>query len=463
MKSILAIALLSILTFTKSFCQTKISGNLKSFSSADYRIVYNQSILNNYQGDLLAHGKTNTNGAFSSSFNISAEQPIILFIGNQFFKLWVVPNTSLEIKEMENGYAFDGKSATENTFLYQSGIMQPYKISRGVTGKSFEPMKQTRYLDSIENKRLALYRSLTEGKKVSVKFSSFITGEIKYFTFLNKNQYPQSFLYVDKSIKQEDIPVSYYAFWDNFSLLEDGNLSDAYQNSLRDYIEYLAKSKLGSFANMEDVFRSQFQVMDSLLANQPITRQKQKAEALRFLIQYLDLPTFTQNEIKSFSVSFPNSPYIAFLEKEWKKKKTNALTAPSFKLKDINGKFVDIKDLRGKVVYIDFWGSWCKPCIAQMPNSKILQQKFKGKDAAFLFIDFYDSKEKWLKTINDRKLSGIHVKAEKEDEEYFDKVFGVKQGFPRYALIDKSGVLITTSAPHPNDKEVVPFIEQYLK
>jgi thiol-disulfide isomerase/thioredoxin len=463
MKLTFALMALCILTFSRSFCQAIILGNFKNFSSTDYRIVYNQSILNNYQGDLLANGKTSMTGDFSTSFDLPAEQPVILFIGNQFFKLWAIPNTSLEIKENDNGYVFSGKSSTENEFLYQSGIMQPYKISGEIIDKGFEPVKQTRYLDSIENKRSELYRSLTAGNTVSAKFNSFVTGEIRYFTFLNKNQYPQRFLYVDKSIKQEDIGVSYYAFWNDFTLLHDDNLSDTYSNSLRDFIEYLAKRKLGSSTNLEDIFNSQFQIMDSLLARHPITKQKQKAEAIRFLIQYTDLPTLTHKEINNFSALFPASPYSSFLEGEWKKKKANALTTPAFKLKNTRGAYVDIKDLKGKVVYIDFWGSWCKPCIAQMPNSEKLQQKFKEKDVAFLFIDFYDSKERWLKTIKDRKLKGIHIKAEKEDEEYFDNVFGVKQGFPRYALIDKSGVLITTSAPHPNDKEIISFIEQYLK
>lgn len=136
---------------------------------------------------------------------------------------------------------------------------------------------------------------------------------------------------------------------------------------------------------------------------------------------------------------------------------------PDFMLKDASWELFDIKSLRSKVVYLDFWGSWCKPCLAQMPNSAIVQNKFKGKDVAFLFIDFYETNKKWLKTIKERKLKGIHVKAEKADEQYFDGTFGVKQCFPRYALLDKNGTLITSSAPHPNDEDAVLLIDKYLK
>jgi hypothetical protein len=54
------------------------------------------------------------------------------------------------------------------------------------------------------------------------------------------------------------------------------------------------------------------------------------------------------------------------------------------------------------------------------------------------------------------------VKAEKEDEDYFEKIFGISQGFPRYALVDKSGRLVTTAAPHPGDEGIYLFIEKYL-
>ncbi|TAH24042.1 MAG: TlpA family protein disulfide reductase, partial [Cytophagales bacterium] len=177
---------------------------------------------------------------------------------------------------------------------------------------------------------------------------------------------------------------------------------------------------------------------------------------------YFDLPQFVQSELKNYKEEFPASKYIDIIQNKWDKKNKSTFTKPDFTLRDASGKLFDIKSLNGKVVYIDFWGSWCKACLTQMPNSLKLQQKYKGKNVVFLFIDFYDTKEKWLKAIKDKKITGLHIKAEKSNEKYFNEVFGIDQGFPRYALLDKDGILITSSAPHPNDKDAVVLIDKYL-
>ena len=67
-----------------TFGQTVIKGNLSSLPSSEYRIVANQSSLNDYKGDLLSEGKTNDKGEFNTSINLISEQPVELFI-DRFF------------------------------------------------------------------------------------------------------------------------------------------------------------------------------------------------------------------------------------------------------------------------------------------------------------------------------------------------------------------------------------------
>lgn len=446
-----------------SFGQSTIQVKLPSLPSTDFQITADQSALNNYSGEKLAEGRTNEKGEFTATFKLSSESPVIIFIDGLFFKVWIIPDTALSIKEFAvDKYSFSGTSERENTFLYQTNIMMPFKQSGSIDDKIFEPAKQEMFLNEIESKRTVVFDSIFAVNKASEVFDNYVKAEILNFTMFSKNQYAARFL-ATKTIKNQDIPNDYYNFWSKFKLFDDSCLSVSYQYSLRDFIAYQALKKLhNDNSDTEKVFQAGFEIMDSLLLNHPITLQKQKTDTLLLLIKYFDFPALVQNEFEKYGKQFPSSPSLELIGKELEKKNKNTLTTPSFKLKNVTGKFVDIKDLKGKVVYIDFWGSWCKACLIQMPNSAILQKKFKSKDVVFLFIDFYDTKEKWLKAIKVKKLGGLHIKAETSDEEYFDNVFGVKQGFPRYALIDKSGRLVTTSAPHPSNPQLINFIETYL-
>ncbi len=61
--------------------------------------------------------------------------------------------------------------------------------------------------------------------------------------------------------------------------------------------------------------------------------------------------------------------------------------AKDFELIDLNGKSVELKDFLGKILIIDFWATWCKPCLASFPTMKKLQEEYKDKNVKFVFIN----------------------------------------------------------------------------
>ncbi len=76
---------------------------------------------------------------------------------------------------------------------------------------------------------------------------------------------------------------------------------------------------------------------------------------------------------------FSFSPSIESVENQHK------ITIANWKLKGLNAKNIDIKDLNNKVVFVSFWATWCPPCIAEMPSMKALYEDYKDK-VTFLFI-----------------------------------------------------------------------------
>jgi len=60
--------------------------------------------------------------------------------------------------------------------------------------------------------------------------------------------------------------------------------------------------------------------------------------------------------------------------------------APDFSIKDKSGKLVKLSDYRGKVVFLNIWGTWCAPCIAEMPTMETLYRKYKDRKFEMLAI-----------------------------------------------------------------------------
>ena len=115
---------------------------------------------------------------------------------------------------------------------------------------------------------------------------------------------------------------------------------------------------------------------------------------------------------------------------------------PEFKFKDLNGKEVDQQELLGKVVFIEFWASWCGPCQAQMSHSQETVKKYKNsEDVVFLFISLDSDPAKWKESLEFNKWNeGIHG----NDGVIIPLNFGV-QLLPNYFVVDKTGKIAFNS------------------
>ncbi|NBP67316.1 MAG: TlpA family protein disulfide reductase [Cytophagia bacterium] len=114
-------------------------------------------------------------------------------------------------------------------------------------------------------------------------------------------------------------------------------------------------------------------------------------------------------------------------------------TFPSFIGKTLAGETFNLSDYKGKYVLLDFWGSWCAPCIAELPQLKKVQSEFKDRLVVVGMI-CNDSKQKVNKAIDKYKINWIQLFDEKNK---FPATYGVKS-FPTKVLIDKNGVVVKT-------------------
>ena len=77
-----------------------------------------------------------------------------------------------------------------------------------------------------------------------------------------------------------------------------------------------------------------------------------------------------------------------------------------FEMVDANGKATTLEDLKGKVVFLNFWATWCPPCIAEMPTIQTLYDKFKDdKDVVILTVEVEGKRDKVAKFMARKKLT----------------------------------------------------------
>lgn len=65
--------------------------------------------------------------------------------------------------------------------------------------------------------------------------------------------------------------------------------------------------------------------------------------------------------------------------------------APDFTLKDLNGNSVTLESLKGRVVYLNFWATWCPWCVKELPDVETVYKQYKDKDVVILAVDIGES------------------------------------------------------------------------
>ena len=116
--------------------------------------------------------------------------------------------------------------------------------------------------------------------------------------------------------------------------------------------------------------------------------------------------------------------------------------APEITLKDPKGNIKSLSSLKGKVVLLDFWASWCKPCRAENPNVVRLYNQYKEKGFTVYSVSLDQKKDKWLEAISKDQLSWPNHVSELLG---WNSTAGTKYGItsiPKTFLIDKNGKIV---------------------
>ena len=115
--------------------------------------------------------------------------------------------------------------------------------------------------------------------------------------------------------------------------------------------------------------------------------------------------------------------------------------APEIEQAAPDGTIIKLSSLRGKYVLLDFWASWCGPCLAEVPNVKAIYDDYKDKGFEIYGVSLDDDKAAWENAIKKHGLNWLHVSSLKGWECPVAKRYNVT-GIPRMYLLDPEGRII---------------------
>lgn len=144
--------------------------------------------------------------------------------------------------------------------------------------------------------------------------------------------------------------------------------------------------------------------------------------------------------IRFFGPAVQNSKYVKTLRelKDSYAKLAIGANAPDFELPDTKGKKVSPAQFKGKVLLLDFWGSWCGPCRKNNPELKKIYEQYHADGFEVLGIGLETDQKAWLKAIKDDGLPWVNVFAANEWNNPVARLYAIR-AVPTALLIDASG------------------------
>ena len=134
--------------------------------------------------------------------------------------------------------------------------------------------------------------------------------------------------------------------------------------------------------------------------------------------------------------------------------------APEFTLYDLDGQPVSLSQFKGQVVLVDFWASWCGPCIGDLPDLRRIKRKAANQPLVFLNLSLDTDEAAWREAVDKHEIEGVHVRADGWGADVA-KSYQVNS-LPSYYLVDSQGLIVERLRILRNTDEIVAMIEKSL-
>lgn len=406
---------------------------------------------------------TDDAGRFKIEVEVPEPQLVFLIHNEDRLVLFVEPTDSVfvssDVFQFPLAVSLSGRGAQNNRLLHQFLKENPqdfnefnnlrYKIGYHWTSietqmdgqmNSLPPAEFKAFLDKRKLEGFALLDDFVEkfGVEVSPACREFLSAEILYDWAFHLLVYAN--IYKNK----HHVETEFFEFLYDAPTSSEQVGSEAYRRFLVTQMAWWQQQK----GKTEQIYAEQFQFAGDFLTEKALA-------FFRSEIIMLAMKSSQFSEIlPAYTTFLQTNPHHQFEPKitDLYEKNTRFLTgspAPDISTVDIVGEPFSLSKLRGKVVYLNFWASWCASCIKKMNYLDEFATELENSGVAIVNISLDEDRERWVSSINEEGFRGAHLLSmPKPDLPSFAKKFNV-EAVPQYFLLSKNG----TFADRPSSSQ----------
>ncbi|MFT4156056.1 redoxin domain-containing protein [Parafilimonas sp.] len=236
-----------------------------------------------------------------------------------------------------------------------------------------------------------------------------------------------------------------------------------YKNGLEEYTELVKKTKeITDSTAIKQMKARLLQLSDSVVGP---SNDETRDIKMAFIISHPDSyvsPTYLYSLIfnrqvqtdsaeslySNFTGMIQQSNTGKLIREELNKRRVN-IEAPDFFAKNDEGKNVSLQNFKGKYILLDFWASWCQPCLKKLPGLKDLFNKYNKNGFEIITMSLDTDMDSWKKAISRNKIEKFCNLIRNEDID--NKYSNTKQPIPSEILINKKGIIVWNSLNEPSE------------
>ncbi len=463
------------------FSQSTISGSIENVGPEDtIRLVIDNSFL-----DLNLQKQKQDLGDGEFKFEIEQEQAMLveLVVNKDKIPLFVEPGDQIDLKFSKDNFLdevdFTGQGGANNKLFFD--FNKKYKDNLDIFG--MEKKMKEEILDVFEMEIYDLNQEQTkylednfDKFEHSKNFQKYLQNQIRYNYLGNLYAYPIINGNHNTTKKEVDPLPRVMTKVMNEDWVNDDNamINDWYRYFVEYYSVYKT-SEVNEFKKFNDYsnsVESKYVYARQNLEGLPLSfflskylmenYERVKPSTVRWIYNHLeevDTEKRFAPKIKEMCAQkmLEEDPIEEVAEAKKESKNSDRETV----MVDLEGNPVHFDDFKGKVVYVDFWASWCGPCRAQFPHAKTLKENLysklskKEKDKiVFLYISIDDTEKGWKGAVEKMGMQGFQAHSPGGWNSKIVKKFGIR-GIPRYMIINKKGVFVDQEAKRPSDPTVL--------